>query len=1011
MKSKFISFLFILLFCTSSNLLFAQKQKYFSQHITQSEGLPQNSINKLAFTRHGFLWMATEDGLVRFDGVNFRIFSMFNQPAIKNDRFKSIIKDKNDVLHVYNADGVRYRINENSLEYSESQPLLSNLTGLHPANNNFDQILHRSNPFNIAPIPSHLLSVNDNLLLTSRYKSIVLFRGNKIADTLGFRFNQIASFFKWGSDNFIFTNDGIIYKIEISNTYKLSLRKITIFKKQGRALYKVFFKHSGQVFVTYNNTIHRLRLNDGLFILEPIYSLLSKDEIITDIDVESERDIIAVGTLTNGIYLLRPNYFSYMRDPDPAAYHHQPDPFFAFTLYNDSMIVTAKKQFFKGEKYQSSINYSKPLSQEVLDAHKGYIYFAKQNEIISYHPSTNSFDNVFKTISGDVSVIQHWGDTMFCADKQFFYIIYQDKLITKIEHSNTQNRVRINDVLKIHDKIYLASSSGLLLYHQNHKKLKKYRADLNIRSINTYDDRLFICTFGNGVVVVDKEKFYQLNYDALGLISKSHVTLCDSLGRFWVGTNNGLYVIQYRDVLRRIKDSTYTINYIKYDKQNGLLSAEFNGGRRPSAVEDNNGQFYFSTMSGIVYFNPYVLSKVYKNVPIFADEFRINDKLILYDGKEINIARDGSKSLLKIQIATPYWKNKENEVLFYKVIGPLTYSGRISLSRPIINISYLPSGRYRILVIKTNSFDNQIQQIKFDVNIQKEFYESWWFWVLIVTLVALLLILSVYIYNLSLLKQKRMLASIVKRRTQDLEISNQMLLASERELRQTVTVKSKLVSIISHDIVTPLKFMSMVTQANLDKETDVKGLLTDVQITTGRLYQNAQNILNWIKYQDKRITPIYEAVSLYVLVQDIGDLLEQAIQTNNNTFYNKVDPDVIVKTDRTVISIILQNLIANSAKYVKNSSISVSYDFIDFKHHLTIEDNGCGINQSTLNRLNKIIQGEKITAEQAKNIDSSGTGLGYYIISDLSDLIGLTVAINSTEAVGTRVTIQWLDGK
>ena len=83
-------------------------------------------------------------------------------------------------------------------------------------------------------------------------------------------------------------------------------------------------------------------------------------------------------------------------------------------------LTSGMKEFFKGEKYQSSINYSKPLSQEVLDAHKGYIYFAKQNEIISYHPSTNSFNNVFKTISGDVSVIQHWGDTMFCADKQFF---------------------------------------------------------------------------------------------------------------------------------------------------------------------------------------------------------------------------------------------------------------------------------------------------------------------------------------------------------------------------------------------------------------------------------------------------------------------------------------------------------------------------------------------------------------------------------------------------------------
>lgn len=1011
MKSNKSIVVLLFLFCLLSNTIYAQAQKYFSQHLTQSEGLPQNSINKLAFTKYGFLWMATEDGLVRFDGVNFKIFSMFNQPVIKNDRFKSIIKDKNDVLYVYNADGVKYFINENKLEFGEARQSLSNLSGLHPVSKKFDYVLKKDNPFNLAPIPFHVLSVNDDLMLAAKYKSIVLFDGNTIVGSTEFKYNQIASFFKWGDDNYLFSIDGSIYRVEIGDKYKLSLEKVVSFKRESKAPYKVFFKHSGQVFVSHNNVIYRLRFHKQLFTLDPIYASLSKDEIITDIDVESERDIIAVGTLTNGIYLLRPNYFSYMRDPEPLAHHHQPDPLFAFTIYNDSIIATAKKQFFKGGAYQSKINYNETVSQEVLDEKSGYIYFARQNEIVSYHPPTQISVSVFKTKYSDISVIKHWGDTMFCADRKFFYIVYNNKVITQYAHSNAHSKVRVNDVIKWRERIYLATSSGLLVYNQKHNSIKKSRDDLNIRSITTHDDRLFLCTFGNGIVVLDKELFYQLNYDALGLISKSHVTLCDSLGRFWVGTNNGLYVIHYRDVLRRIKDSSYIINYIKYDKQNGLLSAEFNGGRRPSAIEDRNGLFYFSTMSGIVYFNPYVLSKVYKNVPIFADECWINDKPVLYNGEEIKISRDGNKSLLRIQFATPYWKNKENEVLFYKVIGPLTYSGRISLSRPVINISYLPSGRYRILVIKTNSFDDQIQQIEFDVNIDKEYYESWWFWIFAVTLVASLLILSVYLYNLSLLKQKRMLASVVKRRTQDLEISNQMLLSSERELRQTVNVKSKLVSIISHDIVTPLKFMSMVTQSNLDKEPDIKGLLNDVQITTGRLYQNAQNILNWIKYQDKRITPIYEAVSLYVLVQEVGDLLEQAIQANNNTFFNKVDPDVIVKTDRTVMGIILQNLVANSAKYVKNSSITVSYSLHELNHRIVIEDDGSGINQSTLNRINKIIEGEKSTTEQSASIDSSNSGLGYYIISDLSQLIGLYVKVNSSEGAGTRVQIEWKDAK
>lgn len=996
-----------MLLCFTNNSIFAQNLKYFTQHLTQSEGLPQNSINKLLFTKYGFLWMATEDGLVRYDGVNFKVFSMFSKPIIKNDRFKSIIKDKNDVIYVYNAIGKQYIINENKLSFNDRSPLLYHLNGLHSSNKNFDTVLHINNPFNLAPLPFHLMSVNDSLMLASKAKSIVLFKGNKIIDTLSFNHKQIASFFKWNNNNYMFSKDGVIYKILISTNYKLSLIKITSFNKDAKLLYKVFFKHSKQVFVTHDNIVYRLNLEKQQFTLEPIYTSISKDEIISDIDVHEEYGIVAIGTLTNGIYLLRPNLFSYMRNLLNAPNNNQPGQHFAFTLYSDSLIVTPQKQIFNGENKQTLIDYKQLFSQEVIDEHKGYIYFAKQNDIISYHPPTKTFKNVLNTTSGDVSIISHWGDTMFCADQRYLYIAHQNKIITKYEHSNTNNQVRINDILKDRDTIYLATSSGLLVYNLKLNNLKKYREDLSVRSLSIYKNKIFLCTFGNGIVVFDKHKFYQLNYDALGLLSKSHVALCDSMGRFWIGTNNGLYVMSYRDVLRRINDTSYTINYTKYDKQNGLLSAEFNGGKKPSAIVDKNGMFYFSTMSGIVYFNPYVVSRIYKNVPIFVDECRINDRPFLYDGKEINISQDESKSLINIQFTTPYWKNKENEVLFYKVLGPLTYRGRISLSNPVINISYLLSGKYQIILFKTNYFGDQIQQIEFTVNIQKKYYELWWFWLLIFVLIVSLIILSVYLYNLSLLKQKQMLESVVKRRTQDLEISNQMLLASEGELKQTVKVKSKLVSIISHDIVTPLKFMSMVTQSNLDQEPDIKGLLTDVQITTGRLYQNAQNILNWIKFQDNRIAPFYEAVSLYALVQDVGDLLHHATQINQNEFINDIDPDVIIKTDKTIMVILLQNIIVNAVKYSKQSQIKVSYSGIRQNHLIEIADTGHGISPQILQQINQNLTGTNNKHEISKEIDSLNTGLGYVIISELSKLIDVTIKLESIVGHGTKVVLYW----
>ena len=40
---------------------------------TTDNGLPQNSVSAILQTRDGFLWLTTNDGLVRYDGVNFTI--------------------------------------------------------------------------------------------------------------------------------------------------------------------------------------------------------------------------------------------------------------------------------------------------------------------------------------------------------------------------------------------------------------------------------------------------------------------------------------------------------------------------------------------------------------------------------------------------------------------------------------------------------------------------------------------------------------------------------------------------------------------------------------------------------------------------------------------------------------------------------------------------------------------------------------------------------------------------
>ena len=78
---------------------------------TTSNGLPQNTVAALAQTRDGYLWIATYDGLARYDGVRFTVFDKGNTPALRNTQFLSLWEDAAGTLWAGSVEGglVRYR--------------------------------------------------------------------------------------------------------------------------------------------------------------------------------------------------------------------------------------------------------------------------------------------------------------------------------------------------------------------------------------------------------------------------------------------------------------------------------------------------------------------------------------------------------------------------------------------------------------------------------------------------------------------------------------------------------------------------------------------------------------------------------------------------------------------------------------------------------------------------------------------------------------------------------------
>ena len=69
-------------------------------------GLPQNSVHQILQTRDGYLWIATEGGVARFNGIQFTVFNQEYDPAFTSNDICCFTEDRSGALWIGTADGL-----------------------------------------------------------------------------------------------------------------------------------------------------------------------------------------------------------------------------------------------------------------------------------------------------------------------------------------------------------------------------------------------------------------------------------------------------------------------------------------------------------------------------------------------------------------------------------------------------------------------------------------------------------------------------------------------------------------------------------------------------------------------------------------------------------------------------------------------------------------------------------------------------------------------------------------
>lgn len=127
---QIVRLLVALLLLCAGQALALDPQKALDQFRRQSwqteTGLPQNTVNSILQTQDGYIWIATEEGLARFDGIGFVVFEKQSTPRLRSNNIRDLFQGPQGAVWVATADGLVRMLNGEVSSFTTAEGLPSN---------------------------------------------------------------------------------------------------------------------------------------------------------------------------------------------------------------------------------------------------------------------------------------------------------------------------------------------------------------------------------------------------------------------------------------------------------------------------------------------------------------------------------------------------------------------------------------------------------------------------------------------------------------------------------------------------------------------------------------------------------------------------------------------------------------------------------------------------------------------------------------------------------------------
>lgn len=577
---------------------------YTIRHYTDADGLPQNSVKSIVPDQNGFVWLATEFGLTRFDGHNFQAFRN-DTGSLLDSRFVYILPT-GIPFRYYAVTGTKQLVRVN--ETTAPVPTLSVQQNIyfkgHLTREPYDiyttiglpNIFHKAVPANYYGIPldsaSYYLIGQDSI---SFYH-----------DTS----KQYALFFSSGRSMNFFTADSQLYfqnaAGEILSLQQDAIKKVSItgdllnntaWPSQRHRLQLFWNLVAKQVFFALNNSVYFVKQLPGgqLHTKEVLAGFDMEDNKIMSAWYEPSSGQLFLGSLTKGLFIGERNKFAVVQSAaNTDEFYYAQAPFDAHSVATPQGAVIGvaikERQLPTLRSLMHEDRYS------MLIAGNREIWVKNSRSLFCFNPDGTillnrwEFPDAINVLFEDSSR-RIWMGT---GGGEFYSIapgMQEPALVVKdLKESTTCMQQQDTDLY------WIGTDKGCYRFRFSTRTLDtiaglkgKYVRSLYVRG----NDETWITTYEEGFFLYNGRQLIPMPVDKYKYLLSAHCILEDQQGFFWISTNKGLFQASRADLLNFAGRRQRDVFYHYYEKSSGFSTNEFNGGCQPCGVKLANGFFSF----------------------------------------------------------------------------------------------------------------------------------------------------------------------------------------------------------------------------------------------------------------------------------------------------------------------------------------------------------------------------------------------------------------------------------